>query len=127
MFAAGDVARYPVAISGESGRLEHWVVAERQGQAAAYSILGIGGPFKEAPFFWSQHYDVTISYVGHAPSWDACEIKGDLEKRDACAIYRRNGRAVAAATVGRDLISLKLEAAMERGDDASIEAILREQ
>ena len=91
VFAAGDLARYPEPVSGEHARIEHWVMAERQGQAVARSMLGIGGAFRDAPFFWSQHYDITISYLGHAPSWDSCEIRGELEKQDACAIYRRRG------------------------------------
>ena len=127
VFGAGDLARYPEPVSGEPARIEHWVVAERQGQAVARSMLGIGGAFREAPFFWSQHYDVTISYVGHAPSWDNCEIRGDLEKRDACAIYRRNGRTIAVATIGRDRLSLRVEAAFEKGDTAALESILRDQ
>jgi apoptosis-inducing factor 3 len=124
VFAAGDVARYPEPVSCEPARIEHWVVAERQGQAVARSMLGIGGAYREAPFFWSQHYDVQISYVGHAPSWDECEIRGNLEKHDACAIYRRNGKTLAVATVGRDRLSLKVEAAFEQGDAAAVEAIL---
>jgi 3-phenylpropionate/trans-cinnamate dioxygenase ferredoxin reductase subunit len=127
IFAAGDVARYPEPVSGESARIEHWVVAERQGQAVARSMLGIGGTFRDTPFFWSQYYDVTISYVGHAPSWDSCEIRGDLEKHDACAIYRREGRTMAIATIGRDRVSLKMEAALEEGDPDTLEAILRDQ
>jgi apoptosis-inducing factor 3 len=127
IFGAGDLARYPEAVSGEPARIEHWVTAERQGQAVARSMLGIGGAFREAPFFWSQHYDVTISYVGHAPSWDSCEIRGDLAKHDACAIYRRQGRPIAVATIGRDRVSLRVEAAMEEGDRAALESILRDQ
>jgi apoptosis-inducing factor 3 len=127
IFAAGDLARYPETVSGEPARIEHWVVAERQGQAVARSMLGIGGAFREAPFFWSQHYDVTISYVGHAPSWDSCEIRGDLEKHDACAIYRRNGRTIAVATIGRDRVGLSVEAALEQGDTAALASILRGQ
>jgi NADPH-dependent 2,4-dienoyl-CoA reductase/sulfur reductase-like enzyme/nitrite reductase/ring-hydroxylating ferredoxin subunit len=115
VFAAGDVARYPEPIFGELARIEHWVVAERQGQAAARSMLGIGGAFRDAPFFWSQHYDVTIAYVGHASSWDNCEISGDLEKHDAAATYRRNGKTIAVATIGRDRQSLSAEAALEKG------------
>jgi apoptosis-inducing factor 3 len=98
VFAAGDMAKYPEPVSGDAVRVEHWVAAERQGQAAARSMLGIGGAYREAPFFWSQHYDVTISYVGHAESWESCEIRGELEKHDACAIYRRQGRTFAVAT-----------------------------
>jgi NADPH-dependent 2,4-dienoyl-CoA reductase/sulfur reductase-like enzyme/nitrite reductase/ring-hydroxylating ferredoxin subunit len=127
VFAAGDVARYPEPVSGETARIEHWVVAERQGQAVARSMLGIGGTYREAPFFWSQHYDVTISYVGHASSWESCEIRGELEKHDACAIYRRNGRPIALATIGRDRLSLRIEAAFEQGEVAAVESVLRDQ
>ncbi len=127
IFAAGDVARYPELVSGEQARIEHWVVAERQGQAVARSMLGIGGGFRQAPFFWSQHYDVTIAYVGHASSWDSCEIRGDLQKRDVCTIYRRNGKAIAVATIARDRLSLHVEASMDRGDMAVIEARLKDQ
>jgi NADPH-dependent 2,4-dienoyl-CoA reductase/sulfur reductase-like enzyme/nitrite reductase/ring-hydroxylating ferredoxin subunit len=127
VFAAGDLARYPEPVSGEQARIEHWVVAERQGQAAARSMLGIGGAFRDVPFFWSQHYDVTISYVGHAPSWDTCEIRGNLEKHDAFAVYRHNGRTMAVATIGRDRLSLSVEAALEQGAAGALESLLRDQ
>ena len=125
VFAAGDIACYPEAVSREQARIEHWVVAERQGQAAARAMLGIGGPFRETPFFWSQHYDVQISYVGHASKWDSCDIDGDLEKSDASAVYRRGGRVVAVATIGRDRLSLRVEAAMEGGKAEDVEALVR--
>lgn len=125
--AAGDVAQYPDPISGEPVRIEHWVVAERQGQAVARNMLGIGGAFRDAPFFWSQHYDVAISYAGYASSWDAVEIRGDLEARNACAIYRRNGRALAVATIGRDRVSLAAEAALEQRDPGALESVLQAQ
>jgi NADPH-dependent 2,4-dienoyl-CoA reductase/sulfur reductase-like enzyme/nitrite reductase/ring-hydroxylating ferredoxin subunit len=127
VFAAGDMARFPEPVSGESARIEHWVVAERQGQAAARSMLGIGGPYRDAPFFWSQHYDVAIAYVGNGASWDTCQVKGDLEKQDACAIYRRKGKVVAVATIGRDRLSLRVEAAMEQNDAQALDSILQEQ
>jgi len=127
VFAAGDMARYPELVSGEQARIEHWAAAERQGQAVARSMLGIGGPFRDTPFFWSQHYDVSISYVGHASSWDNCEVRGDFEKHDVCAIYRRNTRTIAVATIGRDRLSLRVEAAWERGDTAALETMLRNQ
>ncbi len=115
VFAAGDVARYPDPISGEPARVEHWVHAERQGQAAARSMLDQGRPFADAPFFWSQHYDLTLGYVGHAPSWERIETRGELEKRDFAAAYVKGGRVLAVLTVGRDLESLRAEATFERG------------
>jgi NADPH-dependent 2,4-dienoyl-CoA reductase/sulfur reductase-like enzyme len=114
IFAAGDISRWPDPHLGEMIRVEHWVVAERQGQTAALNLLGYREKFDAVPFFWSQHYDVSINYVGHAEQWDELLIEGDIAGKDCLVRFKRNGRTLAVVTIFRDVESLEAELAMER-------------
>ena len=109
VFAVGDVARYPDLRGGGSIRVEHWVAAQRQGQHVARVLLDLAGDFAEAPFFWSAHYDTTINYVGHAETFDAADVDGDIPGGDASVRLKSGGRVLAAATLGRDVESLRIE------------------
>jgi NADPH-dependent 2,4-dienoyl-CoA reductase/sulfur reductase-like enzyme len=114
IYAAGDIARWPDRHSDENIRVEHWVVAQRQGQTAALNMLGQREKFDAVPFFWSQHYDVPINYVGHAEQWDEVSIDGDIQAKDCLLKYKRKGRVLAVASIFRDLASLQAEVELER-------------
>jgi apoptosis-inducing factor 3 len=109
-YAAGDVARY--RHDGDLVRVEHWVHAQRQGQVAAANLLGPQQPFTDVPFFWTHHYDMELRYTGHGMGWDEIRAEGSLAQRDYIARFHRKGRLVAAASVGRDVENLEIEAAL---------------
>jgi apoptosis-inducing factor 3 len=114
IYAAGDIARWPDRLTGEPIRIEHWVVAERQGQIAARNMLGAREPFDAVPFFWTQQHDLLLNYVGYARQWDRIKIDGRIEAKDCTVSYFYNGRKLAVATIGRDHDSLAAEVELEK-------------
>jgi NADPH-dependent 2,4-dienoyl-CoA reductase/sulfur reductase-like enzyme len=123
IWAAGDIAAWPGGPGGARIRVEHWVVAQRQGATAARNMLGRREAFTEVPFFWTQQYDVTLCYVGHGAGWESATVSGDLDGNDALVAYRKGGAIVAVATIFRDQDSLRAAMAIERGDTAALEAL----
>lgn len=113
IFAAGDIASYPEPISGTRTRIEHWVVAERQGEVAAANMLGQRRRFESAPFFWTEQYGVPLRYVGRASGWDAVTCEGDFDSGSFAARYFVDGAHCATATVGRDRENLEDELRLE--------------
>lgn len=114
IFAAGDVASFPDALSGARVRIEHWTVAERQGQIAAVNMLGGAERYEATPFFWSAHYDESLRYVGHAPKWDKIETDGSIAARDFTARYSFEGRLLAVVSLNRDRENLEIERTLDR-------------
>lgn len=107
-YAAGDIAVVPDRRTGEPQRVEHWVVAERQGQHAARAMLGSDAPYDEIPFFWTRHFGTSVKHVGFAREWDAVAVRGNLDAGSFLAGYYGNGRLKAVSAVGyaREVIAL---------------------
>jgi NADPH-dependent 2,4-dienoyl-CoA reductase/sulfur reductase-like enzyme/nitrite reductase/ring-hydroxylating ferredoxin subunit len=114
VYAAGDVASYPDPLSGRRLRIEHWVVAERQGQVAAANMLGARRRFDAVPFFWTEQYGTSLRYVGHAAGWDEVRVEGSIESGAFIARYYEGGALRASAAVGMDRASLEDELELER-------------
>lgn len=108
IYAAGDVARYRQG--GELRRVEHWVHAQRQGQAAAANLLGAARDFTDVPFFWTHHYGIDLRYSGYGAGWDQVQVEGGLAQADCLVRFSRQGQLVAVASVGRDRENLMAEA-----------------
>jgi NADPH-dependent 2,4-dienoyl-CoA reductase/sulfur reductase-like enzyme/nitrite reductase/ring-hydroxylating ferredoxin subunit len=119
IYAAGDIACYPDPAGGERMRIEHWVVAERQGQVAAASMVGQPRPFGSVPFFWSEQFGVAIRYVGYAPRWDQMIVDGEIESGSFTIRYFSEGIHRASASVGRDSDCLEDELTLESRVSAS--------
>jgi apoptosis-inducing factor 3 len=106
IYAVGDIARYPDKYCGERVRIEHWNVAQWQAQTAARNMLGHREVYRAVPFFWSEHYDITMKYVGHAEHWDHIEIDGSIQNHDCTLRYIADGKVRAVLTIFRDKESL---------------------
>lgn len=117
IYAAGDIARWPDARTGRRLRIEHWVVAQRQGQAAARNILGRDEPYRDVPFFWTRQFDLGVSYVGHAGRWDRVEAEVGADETHRAFRFMEGDRLLALATIGWDRLSLETEASMAAAID----------
>ncbi len=100
VFAAGDVASHNHPLFGRI-RVEHYNNAEKQGAAAARSMLGIGAPYAYVHTFWSDQYDSKLEYVGHVREWDQFIVRGSLDERKFLGFYLADGVLRAAVGVNR--------------------------
>lgn len=102
LYAAGDIAYFPSSLTGERQRIEHWRTAQQQGRVAAHNMAGKTTGYDGVPFFWTRQFDLGLSYVGHAASWDELIFQGDVSAQDFLAFYVKDGRALAVAGMNRD-------------------------
>jgi 3-phenylpropionate/trans-cinnamate dioxygenase ferredoxin reductase component len=99
VYAAGDVANHLHPLFGRV-RVEHFNNAEKQGAAAAMSMLGSTTPYGYLHSFWSDQYEHKIEYVGHVTKWDEFVVRGSVEEGKLIGFYLVAG--VVRAAVGLD-------------------------
>src|SRR5437763_6366233 len=100
VYAAGDVANQLHPVFGRV-RVEHYNNAEKQGRAAARSMLGATDPYDYIHSFWSDQYEHSIEYVGHAAEWDEFIVRGSVPERRLLGFYLRDGVVLAAVGLDR--------------------------
>lgn len=112
LYAAGDIARFPDARTGEPTRIEHWRVAQQHGRVAAHNMAGKKIAYDGVPFFWTTQFDIALTYIGHAAHWDEIIFQGDVSARDFLAFYVKENRVAAVAGMNRDRDMAALEELM---------------
>jgi 3-phenylpropionate/trans-cinnamate dioxygenase ferredoxin reductase subunit len=100
VYAAGDVANHLHPVFGRV-RVEHYNNAEKQGRAAARSMVGSTAPYDYVHSFWSDQYEHKLEYVGHATTWDEFVVRGSLQERRLVGFYLRDGLLLAAVGLDR--------------------------
>ncbi len=102
LYAAGDIANFPSALTGERQRIEHWRTALQQGRIAAHNMAGKAVSYNSVPFFWTRQFDAGLLYVGHAEKWDEIIFQGDVSAQNFLAFYVKGNRVLAVAGMNRD-------------------------
>jgi 3-phenylpropionate/trans-cinnamate dioxygenase ferredoxin reductase subunit len=100
VYVAGDVANQLHPLFGRV-RVEHFNNAEKQGAAAARSMLGSTAPYNYLYSFWSDQYEHKIEYVGHVTKWDEFVVRGSVEEGKLIGFYLVDGTVLAAAGLDR--------------------------
>ncbi len=100
IFAAGDVANHLHPLFGRI-RVEHYNNAEKQGAAAARSMLGSQDNYRYLHTFWSDQYEHKLEYVGHVRKWDQFVVRGSSGERRLIGFYLQAGSLRAAVGLNR--------------------------
>ena len=104
VWVAGDMAEWDSVLHGRPTRIEHWDVAASQGTYVASAMLGADEPYAVVPYFYSDLADwSSMKYVGVVTDgWDSEVVRGSMDDAEFTLWYLKDGRAVAALTVGRE-------------------------
>lgn len=129
VYAAGDCARFWSPLFEAHVRVEHFQTALRHGEAVGRAMAGQGRPFAEAPWFWSDQYDVSLQYVGAGLPWDSLVVMGRLGTAPFTVCYMGGGRLLAAAAVNdhrrlarlRRLMELRVDVTADQLQDPAVD------
>jgi 3-phenylpropionate/trans-cinnamate dioxygenase ferredoxin reductase subunit len=91
VYCAGDIALHKHPVLDEAIRVEHWEVAKHHGRGIALSIASGYAPVTRLPYFWSDQYEVSLEYRGHASGEDRAVWRGDKEGLKFSVFYIRGG------------------------------------
>ncbi|WP_281664424.1 FAD-dependent oxidoreductase [Paraburkholderia fungorum] len=115
LYAAGDVAVFPLHENQEPLRIEHWRVAQQHARIAAQNMCGARNRYTGAPYFWTYHYGKNFEYLGHATQWDELVVDGELDEQDFMALYVLDGIVAAVLACGREAATARLIGKMHVG------------
>jgi NADPH-dependent 2,4-dienoyl-CoA reductase/sulfur reductase-like enzyme/nitrite reductase/ring-hydroxylating ferredoxin subunit len=122
IFAAGDVANFPLPNSDRRRRIEHWRVAQEQARTAAANMMGLEKPYKGVPYFWTYHYGVRYEFFGQMPENHQLVIDGNLDEPKFVAAYVREGQCEAIFSANRESETAKLFDQMQWKGTTSLQA-----
>jgi apoptosis-inducing factor 3 len=112
LYAAGDIARFPLPRTQETVRIEHWRVAQQQARIAAFNMAQLERTYNGVPYFWTFHYDKTFEYLGHVDEPEQVEVDGDLDAQKFIAYLMKDGEVRAVVACERDQAIGRLAEAM---------------
>ena len=115
LYAAGDIAVFPLHENQELLRIEHWRVAQQHARIAAQNMCGARNRYVGVPYFWTYHFGKRFEYLGHASEWDEVVIDGELDRQQFVALYLQDGKVAAVLACEREALTARLIDAMGRG------------
>ena len=115
LYAAGDIAAFPLYEDQEPVRIEHWRLAQQHAFTAAQNMCGARNRYSGVPYFWTYHYGKSFEYLGYASGWDDIVVDGDPEQHRFLALYVKAGIVVAALACERGAATARLVESMQTG------------
>ena len=101
IYAIGDCAEYPNFFSGSRIRLESVQNAVDQAVCVAKAIAGKPAPYRAAPWFWSDQFEIRLQMAGLPAGHDRLVVRGQPDEGKFSVFHFRNGRLCAVDSVNR--------------------------